>query len=741
MRLVTLTAFIIALGAQYAAAQTADSTAGGAYLDASARELVRLARERRQIADISVASYKVLSKERVSVGLRGIRRDRLLYRREVAGRIEWARNGPGRVEVLGAREVVPVAMKNMQLPSDLGSYMPHLAFDPADNRMLVDWDDDEWLRHPLAANAEQYYKFRTGGTTSIQLPDGKVVRLIELEIIPRQSDSKNITGSFWLESSTHAVVQAAFKLARDIDIMRDLNDDDDDEVDEDDKNDADKIPGFLKPLSANVDYVTIQYGLYDLKWWMPRSVLFEGHFRAGMIRAPMQYERTYSGYSIVGELNPRSAPRAEIIPDRKQESPSDVCKNKMSVSVNVGVDSDRKPTKSDSATVIQCGRWTVTVPADTAALLSSSELPGDIYAGGEQLLSEGELKEITDKIEQIGRGAPSMLLVPVTELDFLSLDRMRYNRVEGLSAALVNGTVDYGALRGKAEVRLGFDLEPNFELAVERPGENVAFTLGGFRRLNAFDPTARPFAFGASASALLFGRDDADFYRSMGVELKAEPSGSGARWYALRLFAQKETSAEKETDFSLRNVFDSDRKFRLNPAADEGTVYGSELKLRASHGLDPDGLRIGAELYGHGGMGTHEFGRGALTLRTNFPLFAGFTGAIEGAAGVTSVNAPVQHLWYVGGSNTLRGYTAGVMSGETFWRGRVETGYGLPAIHLVAFSDFGWAGARDEFKVSKPLVSAGVGVSLMDGIVRLDLARGLRAPKGWALTLYLDGAI
>jgi len=35
----------------------------------------------------------------------------------------------------------------------------------------------------------------------------------------------------------------------------------------------------------------------------------------------------------------------------------------------------------------------------------------------------------------------------------------------------------------------------------------------------------------------------------------------------------------------------------------------------------------------------------------------------------------------------------------------------------------------------------GIGGSLLDGLVRMDIARALRAPTGWRLELYVDGII
>ena len=715
-------------------AQQADSVpTASAYLDANARTLVKLARERRQIADLSVDSYKALSKERVSVGLRGLRRDRLLYRREVAGRIEWSRNGPRKIEILGAREAVPVAIHGVQLPSDLGSFMPHLAFDPANNQMLLGWGDNDFVRHPLAEGSERYYQFRTGVATSIQLPNGKIIHLVELQIIPRTSDSHDVSGSFWLDTDTHAVVQAAFRLARDINVLKDMDEDSTDDKD---------MPGFLKPLTFSIDYVTIDYGLYDLQWWMPRSILFQGAMRVGFIRTPMEYERTYSQYEIHGSQKPDTLSIAEVMRrDSLDEIHNDSCDKHTNVSVRIGAVHDHSgATKTDSVITTRCGRWQITMPNDTAALLASAELPPNVFAAGEELLSENELKELQNRVEKLGAAA-GMLPEPVTDVSLLSLSQMRYNRVEGLSLG-ARGSVDYGRYRGTASARIGVaDLQPNFELAVERPGIDRDARWAIYRRLNPFDPQARPFSMGASISSLFLGRDEAEYYRTLGTEITIEPVVSRARWYSLRLFAQRETAAEKKTDFSLRRVFNGDYDFRPNPAATVGNEAGAELTLRVNHGLNPDGLRIGAELYNHAAAGTNRFARSALTLRAGFPITKSVSAALEGATGLTSRGAPVQHLWYLGGPSTLRGYNAGVLSGDAFWRGRAEIGYGMPAVRLVGFSDVGWAGARSDWKSGAPLVGAGVGASFLDGLVRFDLARGLRGPKGWSATLYLDAAL
>lgn len=732
MRVLYCGLMILACCGQPLMAQQSDSLVkSDAFLDRSAAELVWLARARRQLADFSIESYKALSKERISVGLRGIRRDRLLYRREVAGRLEWTREGEAMIEVLGARESVPVAMKNVQLPGDLSSFMPHLAFDPADNRMLLGWGDDDFVRHPLGPDAERFYRYRTGGTTSVQLPNGRVVHLVELIILPRKTDPHNINGSFWLDTQTHSIVQATFRLARDIDLTRDLDEDGEP---------GHGPPGWLKPLTASVKVATIEYGLYDLKWWMPRSIVLEGNVHAGFLRMPMQYERTYSNYEIRGADTLVSVPIAELLKRDSARIAADSCVNKVTLSVNIGVGRSQTASRPDTTQTIKCGRWTVTMSADTNAMLTSPELPDNPFADGEQLVSEAELRDLGERIKKIGGGA-AVLPVPVTDLSILSVRQFRYNRIEGASTG-ARATIDYGKYRAFGTGRIGVaDREPNFEIGVQSISKTSNLTLAGYRRLNAFDPYARPFSFGASLGALLFGSDEADYYRALGGDLLLEPTGAGTRWYSARFYAQKESSTEKNTDFSLPHILRDAHVFDDNLTADAGTGYGSEVTLRFNRGLNPDGLRFGGELYGHGAAGTHDFGRGALTMRAAFPIRGGLSGALEAGSGLTSSNAPLQHLWYMGGSNTLRGYHASAISGEAFWRSRAEIGFGLPAVRLVGFSDAAWAGARDRFRTGKPLVSIGAGASFLDGVIRFDVAHGLRTPKGWTATLYFDGAL
>src|SRR5213083_1066725 len=82
----------------------------GAYLDAEARRLVAAARTRRETIDRSITGYRTTMRERIGVGIRALRRDRMLYRRELALHIDWRRDSVTRIDVVGARQSIPAAV-------------------------------------------------------------------------------------------------------------------------------------------------------------------------------------------------------------------------------------------------------------------------------------------------------------------------------------------------------------------------------------------------------------------------------------------------------------------------------------------------------------------------------------------------------------------------------------------------------------------------------------------------------
>src|SRR5690606_32568930 len=121
-------------------------------------------------------------------------------------------------------------------------------------------------------------------------------------------------GTVWLDADTHAMVRAVFRLADAFDLERD-----------DDDGDSDDIPGFLKPIQAEVKYFTIEYGLWELRWWLPRLVAVEAVASVGgFVRAPLRYERTYSEYVVEGDPDAPPVDRA-VLPEADSDSAIAAC--------------------------------------------------------------------------------------------------------------------------------------------------------------------------------------------------------------------------------------------------------------------------------------------------------------------------------------------------------------------------------------------------------------------------------
>lgn len=685
-----------------------------AYLDRAARDLVQRARDRRAVAEETITDYHALVQERISLGLRALRRDRRFYQREMAARLAWHRDGPDTVTLMGAREAIPVVYAGARVPEDLRRDAPDLGFEPGDERFGVGIGDSEFVYHPLAPGSEARYRFQSGDTTVISLQDGRTIRLLELRIIPRRDDFHVLTGSFWLEGEQAALVRAVFRPARAWDLERDLDPGD---------KDAGSVPGFLKPIRAEVRYITVEFALFDGKWWLPRLVAGDGVATAGtFIAAPLRYERVYSEFDVTAGPPP-PAPPVSPADSLFADSTAAACRGR----------ADCRCTRR------RCRNAVVNVPDDTLSLLASPLLPRSLD-DEEAYLSQAEAQELWRAVGQLPV-APWAVHAPTLRFGPWGAGLVRYNRIEALSLG-ARLDFDFGRLTLDALARVGTaDAWPNLELGLGRETRDLTLRLAGYRRLAAANPDTRPLGIGNSLSALLLGRDDGEFFRSWGGELVVRPAATAAQSYVWRLFVEWQRAADKGTDLSLPHLLHDAHEFRSNITADAARELGTSLVLRGARGVSTRGTTVGAELVMDAHLGTFDYARASLTTRLTAPLPARLLGAIELAAGATGGAAPVQGRWYLGGPASLRGYAGGVIAGAVFWRARAEVANAFPAARLAVFGDAGWAGPGTAFTTGRPLLSVGTGASFFDGILRVDLAHALRLSKGWRLDFYVDGIL
>lgn len=266
--------------------------------------------------------------------------------------------------------------------------------------------------------------------------------------------------------------------------------------------------------------------------------------------------------------------------------------------------------------------------------------------------------------------------------------------------------------------------------------------FAAYRRLastTAMEPTHGTLA---SLGALLLGRDDHDYFDARGGELVVQPPESHRRWYDIRLYAERQRPVERNAEFSVTHLIDPDQTFRENFTADAADQLGARVRVRTGFGLNPAAPRIAGELSLGGETGDFTILRPEALVQLATPLPFSLALGAEAAAGtVEGSDIPAQALWRLGGAPTLRGYPGGSLVGERYWRARAELTWGVPAVRLSAFSDAAWTGTNNHFDTQGTLLSAGAGFSVLDGLLRLDLAHGFTAPGGWRLHLHFSGAL
>jgi hypothetical protein len=701
-------AFVLVLLFWASPAQAQETVPKDSYRDEGARELVRLARDRRSTVDTRITAYQTTVRKRFSfrIGL-GAGLDRLVLRRELAARIDWTADTV-RIEVLGAREAQPLVSTAAELPPpDVARWMPALAFDPSDAEMLLRLDSTD-IHHPLATGSEKNFRFSSGDTAVVRLADGRVVRLVELRVAARRREPQLLDGTFWLDTETHAVVRAAFRLQA--------------------RSAGAGVQVLSPDATAEID-VALEYGFWEMRWWLPRTLVARGAVRAMGGRIGFEYGRSYDGYRVTGDT---LAPA----PQRVAERP---CRPE---GFNViGVRSGpRDPVERDSiwnegweratARVLSgdttrgsdrpvCDRAFLVTRAPGVDLIRSPALPGGVYDAGEALASETELQQLRLLLDGIP-GRPWHLAPP--SLQLLPIDMLRYNRVEGMSLG-ARSVLPLGPAELHGELRAGTAGEPGGRFGVLHSG-SVRAEAAAYRGLEAVAIASHPFTLTSSASALLLGGDGNDYFRASGAELRFSPRSVQRPRWDVRFFAERQEPVRVRSSLSLRGALDHDFEPRANLEAETLNQFGFTLRGRGALGDDPARLRTTMELELHGETGERSFARPLLRAGADRAFGPRFGAGISFATGAGFGELPVQRAWQVGGATTVRGHEPAAQRGENFWVARGELRLGPPLVRLAAFGDLGWAGARADVFDARPLRGVGVGVSLLDNLLRVDLARG-----------------
>lgn len=801
----------------------ADSAAATAFASPEARAILTRAREARERQDSALIAYRATTTQRMSVSM-GVRRvglEKLLFRGDNVAEIAWRRGVGVWVNPVGSRMTIPMANEvdgNMASAVTIPYYPGReTLWFPSSNFGVVKSDIDEReMIHPLARGAEYYYQYETGDSISIKLEGGRVIRVRELRIRARRPEFRLFVGSFWFDRDGGQLVRAAYRMAADLEIWDVAKEETEIEQREDREavgvrdsiirarlprevyvrdstdraraaarqrnNSDDEVPGWVsgtfRPAKAKLDAITVEYGLYQGQFWLPRANSATASAQVGPMRVPFRIDEKFTYESVNGDFALRPLPPARTNAagndslsrdsTRRDSTTRATTDESPQASVSVGVGPGRP--RSDSASRSradsirlarmpaaqrrQCAtdsvytrtetryegalRIAYSMPCDESKLSQSKALP-PAYAPDEDLFDTKSRDELIAALDLSLQPA----FAPQWPTIRTGSDLMRFNRVEGLSAGVLATQVLGAGYTATAIGRIGYaDLHANGELSLTRT--NGLRTVSGtvYHRLNATNPEwGGGMTFASSLPAFLYARDEGFYYRSWGFELgEKREQRRGSLEY--KLFIEREWTAG---DTSVVNTFSvgrllGDRRFRQNIVSEPSSVSGVAGAWSRAFGNDPRGFQLTTITRAEGGTGTFEYARGSLETTITRPV-GRFATALTGSIGSSVGRVPVQRNWYVGGLRTVRGQIAGTQAGDAFWLGRAEIGSRFSGFRPVGFFDVGWAGSRKTFGQIQPQRGAGFGLGVLDGLFRIDFSRGLYPTKRWRTDVYFGAPL
>jgi hypothetical protein len=530
--------------------------------------------------------------------------------------------------------------------------------------------------HPLAPGADAVYQYRLTDSTTIRLPGAPdPIRVYEVQVRPRSFEEPAIVGSLFIERARGDLVRLSFTFTR---------------------------AAYLDPRNERVE-VMLENALWEGRYWLPREQrllvrreLPQFDFGVGtIIRAALQVR----DYDLNIDL-PRQffvGPPVVIVAERERLAEYEF----------------------------------------ETGLYDGFEAVG--LAPGQQpaTLGEVDIDRIAGRIlrEQYLRGVPPVRFYMPSASHIL-----RYDRTEGL---VTGAATSFHVRASRLGVYGGYAWgsgDALAEITLRPAGPRTRIRPFGDAFLNRPAHVGlRPGAAGViSTVSAAFGTDYRDTYPASGVTAGIQAGGdaTGTVRLALTGEAHREPAQAETTppfsDLGFRPVIPAEAGHRFFLAA--------EYERRAPLGPLAVTVRPAAE------AGLARFDQNGAFARLRLGLdMAWRASALNAGADLRATAAaafgvtPPQHLWYLGGRNTLPGHPFHQYVGDraavvdvTAWHDVVPR-----LVRVRALAAAGWAGL-DGPAPAPPWVaglapwepgptdgvrtSVGLGVGLVHGILRLDYA-------------------
>ena len=677
------------------------------------QQLVERAMLRRRVADASVTDYRATIRYRLSVGVG----ERVWARipasavEEQVARVQWQQPNDLRVDVIGRRLRSRDGAPRLSSVWDRPWFVPRGVDDSV--RIFSNDFPATGALHPLARTGPEWYRYASSGELTVTPAAGPPLRLIRVTVTPRRAGPALIAGQMWIDSVTAEVVRLTFRyIGTELWVRPDAGPRGPDSA-------RARRLNSLGNRIVSVD-ADLEYALQEREHWMPYRQVIAGRVRlpVGLV-IPFRATTTFEDYQIGG-----GTPIAFDVPLPDSIAPARAD----------SLRAERRRRRDEEPDSLRAwdyaGRW----PGGRYELHRPSNVDLDRYTGWPDTLALDDdpaesrrLREVEAELARLSEALPDSVTGQQGHgiaYEHLS-DAVRYDRVQGLSFGLgyrvrapglrfasLYATARYGLSDERVTGRLS--------LIRDAPGGRLA--LSGYRDIGDLDVFSPGHTVGNTLNALFVAHDDADYAVVRGGSAAFETSlGTGLE---LRLGARvdRQTSASRQAGSAVNDFLGGDGRFPVNPPVDEGTFGGAQARL--THAGSTRWL-VAADVLGGEGRTT---ARAYAELRRDLGGRRGATLRVR--SGVATAPTLRQSLFRLGGPATVRGFDYGVRRGQAFWAGQLDIAPFRGRLRPVAFIDAGQADRLEALFSGPALVGAGIGISLFNGVFRMNLSHPITPDTG-----------
>jgi hypothetical protein len=727
---------LVALVAGLLATGTPQQGDTATFSDAATAELYARARVRHIRQDALVRDYRALVETRIdwTAGRSRFARQIALMASETLARVTWQVPNDLRVEVLGTRAAAPVFRMVAGLGGDAASgaeeaeqaFGRELPYDRpwfiprslGDSVHLMGIPERAAL-HPLASNALDHYRFEITDSVRISVP-GRDVRAVKMRVEPKRLGPSLVAGDMWIDQDTGDVVRLMVVFVGEF-LWEDVRGDTPKDSAEA-RNDNKWATRFL---SVEAD---VEYALIENRYWLPHRQLLALIVRIPWFSnstMPVRFVSKFTDYEVntapdfafAVPLDTPSAPATdEDADDRAGE------RSNKRLRVAAGRASEQVGTKEEQ---IQNGyfkvgtwgdgRWEMEVPpADTLWTYAwDTDFKVALDQDEEEHFREAlvSLAKISEQLpgEWVGRSQYGLAWERFSDI-------VRFNRVQGPSLGLGyqwRPGPEFTTVLTTARFGIS-DLRPTASVMWRRDGPGGRLDLSAYRTVHEAEPWTSGLGVGNSLNATFTGHDDADYHLALGGGLSYQWNAGALRDIQFSAQVESHRSMRTEVSGTLPSLFGADG-LRPNPPVTEGTFL--RIGLSRPIAVGPVTLHPGGELLAGDSVRT---GRVWGSLSLPFAVLRR-TGALTLRAGAARGDNLSQLAFRLGGPFTVRGHPYGARLAREFWSAQLDVAVARSQLWApVVFVDVG-----DTFS-SDPMVGAGAGMSLLNGLLRFNFSKGIR---------------